>query len=121
MSIDVWRRFAFARGKCMSGTSRVNREVYARFCRRLEVKFLRPTWRFAPPGSNRSSGRGNEVAEAFGEEGRDGDLASVQAIIRVNAEQASKRLMQEPTLRFCGEGRSQGNGTSEWVPLILPG
>jgi hypothetical protein len=75
-----------------------------------------PGNRFAPPGSNRSGGRGNEVAEAFGVEGRDGDLASVQAIIRVNAEQTSKRLMQEPTLRFCGEGRSQGNGTSEWVP-----
>jgi len=27
----------------MAGTSRVNREVYARFCGRLEVKFLRPT------------------------------------------------------------------------------
>ena len=30
----------------MTGTSRVNREIYARFCRRLVVKFLRPTWRF---------------------------------------------------------------------------
>jgi len=29
----------------MAGTSRVNREVYARFCGRLEVKFLRPTRR----------------------------------------------------------------------------
>jgi S1-C subfamily serine protease len=27
----------------MAGTSRVNREVYARFCGRLEVQFLRPT------------------------------------------------------------------------------
>lgn len=27
----------------MAETSRVNREVYARFCGRLEVKFLRPT------------------------------------------------------------------------------
>jgi hypothetical protein len=27
----------------MAGTSRVNREVYARFCGRLEVKSLRPT------------------------------------------------------------------------------
>ena len=62
---------------------------------------------FAPPGSNRSSDGGNEVAEAFGVEGRDGDLASVQAITSVNAEQASKRLLQEPTLHFSGEGRSQ--------------
>jgi putative transposase len=29
----------------MAGTSRVNREIYARFCGRLEVKFLRPTRR----------------------------------------------------------------------------
>jgi hypothetical protein len=27
----------------MAGTSRVNREVYARFCGRLVVKFHRPT------------------------------------------------------------------------------
>ena len=30
-------------------TSRVNREIYARFCRRMEVKSLRPTWRLTPP------------------------------------------------------------------------
>ena len=33
----------------MAGTSRVNREVYARFCGRLEVKFLRPTRRLGTP------------------------------------------------------------------------
>ena len=32
-----------ARWQDMAGTSRVNREVYARFCGRLEVKSLRPT------------------------------------------------------------------------------
>jgi len=31
----------------MAGTSRVNREVHARFCERLEVKSLRPTRRIA--------------------------------------------------------------------------
>ena len=31
----------------------------------------------APPGSNRSSGGGNEAAGAFGVEGRVGDLASM--------------------------------------------
>jgi K+/H+ antiporter YhaU regulatory subunit KhtT len=45
---------------------------------------------FAPPGSNRSGGRGNETA--FGVEGRFGDLASVQAAMEVNAEQASIAL-----------------------------
>jgi hypothetical protein len=31
---------------------------------------------------------------------------SMQAVTRVNAEQASKRLMQEPTRPEFGEGRS---------------
>ena len=35
---------------------------------------------FAPPGSNRSSGGGNEAAEAFGVEGRIGDSVSMQAV-----------------------------------------
>jgi len=60
---------------------------------------------FAPPGSNRSGGGGNEAVGASGVEGRLGDLASMQAVTRVNAEQASKRLMQEPTHRDFGEGR----------------
>ncbi len=68
---------------------------------------------FAPPGSNQSGSGGNETAEASGAEGRNGDLASVQAVTRVNAEQASKRLMQEPTRPDFGEGRSGWNGKSE--------
>jgi hypothetical protein len=60
---------------------------------------------FAPPGSNRSGGEGNEAVGASGVEGRVGDSASMQAVTRVNAEQASKRLMQEPTHRDIGEGR----------------
>ena len=35
----------------------------------------------APPGSNRSSGRGDEAAGASGVEGREGDLASMQAVM----------------------------------------
>jgi len=35
-----------------------------------------------------------------------GDLANVQAETRVNAEQASKRAMWEPTRLKYGEGRS---------------
>ena len=35
-----------------------------------------------------------------------GDSASRQAVTRVNAEQASKRLTQEPTRPGFGEGRS---------------
>ena len=51
----------------------------------------------APAGSNRSGGGGNEAAEASGVEGHFSDLASRQAITRVNTEQASKRIMWEPT------------------------
>src|SRR3954454_2253544 len=46
------RRLSSQEGRAMA--SRVNREVYARFCGRLEVKFLRPTRRNIPPGSPRS-------------------------------------------------------------------
>ena len=35
---------------------------------------------FAPPGSNRSGGEGNEAVGASGVEGRIGDLASMQAV-----------------------------------------
>ncbi|MGA7245700.1 MAG: hypothetical protein WBX19_21135 [Terracidiphilus sp.] len=52
---------------------------------------------FAPPGSNRSSSGGNETAEAFDLKGRVGDLAIMQAVMEVNAEQAPKPVMQEPT------------------------
>src|SRR3954454_4198748 len=43
------RRLSLQDGRAMAGTSRVNREVYARFCGRLEVKFLRPTRRLGTP------------------------------------------------------------------------
>src|ERR1700683_4239419 len=52
----------------------------------------------APAGSNRSSHGGDEVAEAFGERVTIyGDSASVQAVTRVNAEQAPKSQMRRPT------------------------
>ena len=60
---------------------------------------------FAPPGSNRSSSGGNEAAEASDVKGRVGDLAIMQAVMEVNAEQAPKPEMQEPTRRFSREGR----------------
>ena len=47
---------------------------------------------FAPPGSNRSGGGGNETVGASGVEGHLGDLASMQAVTGVNAEQASIAL-----------------------------
>jgi len=58
-----------------------------------------PTRRNAPAGSNRSNCGGNEAVEAFGDQRvtKYGDVASVQAVTRVNAEQASKRTMRGPT------------------------
>jgi hypothetical protein len=61
----------------------------------------------APAGSNRSGGGGNETAGAFDAKGRSGDSASRQAVTRVNAEQASKCAMWEPTRHKIGEGRSR--------------
>ena len=64
----------------------------------------------APAGSNRSGGGGNETAGAFETTGRFGDSASRQAVTRVNAEQASKRVMWEPTrLHIRGRPPSLGN------------
>ena len=45
------RRLSSQDGRAMA--SRVNREVYARFCGRLEVKFLRPTRRLGTPACAR--------------------------------------------------------------------
>ena len=55
------------------------------------------------------------------EKGRNGDLVSVQAVTRVNAEQASKGQTQEPTRLSNGEGRCRWNSASEQVSLVLPG
>src|ERR1035441_7871359 len=51
----------------------------------------------APPGSNRSGGGGNEAAEASGGKGRIRRLGESAGCTRVNAEQASKLIMQELT------------------------
>jgi hypothetical protein len=63
---------------------------------------------FAPPGSNRLGGGGNEAIGASGVEGHVGDLASMPAVTRVNAEQASKRLTQETTRRVVGRAAADG-------------
>jgi hypothetical protein len=45
-----------------------------------------------------------------------GDLASVQAVTGVNAEQASKRAMRKPTRLNYGEGRRRGHPA--WPGLL---
>ena len=74
----------------------------------------------APASSNRSGGGGDETAGAFDGKGRVGDPASRQALTRVNAEQASKRLMREPTQRTCGEGRRRRCPGSNAIPCDDP-
>ena len=59
----------------------------------------------APAGSNRSGGGGNEAAGAFDGKGPFSGPASGQAVTRVNAEQAPKAVMWEPTRPTYGEGR----------------
>jgi len=50
-----------------------------------------------------------------------GDLASLQAVTRVNAEQASKTMMQEPTHPKFGEGRRRGISNERLGLSDLPG
>ena len=78
----------------------------------------------APAGSNRSSHGGNEAVEAFGDQRvtKYGDVASVQAVTRVNAEQASKRTMRRPTrLPFRGRLIRLGEVSKAIRPAAAPG
>ena len=49
-----------------------------------------------------------------------GDSASWQAVTRVNAEQASKSVMWEPTLPRHGEGRRRGYRGTTTIPATVP-
>jgi hypothetical protein len=49
-----------------------------------------------------------------------GDSASRQAVTCVNAEQASKRVMREPTCLNNREGRRRGQPGSEPIPSAVP-
>ena len=76
---------------------------------------------FVPPGNNRSGGGGNEVVGAFDAKGRSSGSVSMQVVMRVNTEQASKHLTQVPTRRSDGEGRRRLKGTSDQLPSDLQG
>jgi hypothetical protein len=83
-----------------------------------------PTRRSAPAGSYRSSGGGNEAAEAFGNmhATKYGGSASVQAVTRVNAEQTSKRTMHRPTRQPYRGRLIRRSGSSKAVPPVaVPG
>jgi hypothetical protein len=49
-----------------------------------------------------------------------GDSASKQAVTRVNAEQASKHSMWEPTQQWDGEGRRRRFQGSKTIPPAVP-
>ena len=49
-----------------------------------------------------------------------GDLASMQAVTRVNAEQASEKVMRKPTPLNLGEGRRRWR-TRAMAPAGPPG
>ena len=50
-----------------------------------------------------------------------GDPARMQAVTKVNVEQASKRIMQELTRRHFGESRMPMGEYERTSPLVLPG
>jgi hypothetical protein len=73
----------------------------------LRVKVPPGNW-FAPPGSNRSGGEGNEAVGAFGVEGREGDLASMQAVTCHLGPKRPAKTHENLT------GIGQNNGRWEW-------
>ena len=69
----------------------------------------RPIGRSA--GSNQGDAGGNKFVEVLWCNGSLlGDLATMQAETRVNAEQASKRIMRKPTRLLFREGRRRWTG-----------
>jgi hypothetical protein len=86
------------------------------------------TW-VAPAGSNRSGGGGNKTAGAFDGKGRKAAPRSDRPQRVVNAEQAPKAVMWEPTRPTSGEGRRRrvrGDGWNRpsherFDPAVLPG
>src|SRR4051795_5124201 len=111
MSDRFQRRLSSQGGRAMAGTSRVNREVYARFCGRLEVKFLRPTRRPADqPEQGVAAGR---HGEALG-----------QACAGLTAQSQPKvalDLAQAPGATRPGSGGDGGQAFGEDPPGALGG
>jgi hypothetical protein len=58
----------------------------------------------APPGTTWRVDGGNKIDQAHQEKGCESSSGSVQAVTRVNVEQASKRAMRTPSPLILGEG-----------------
>jgi len=76
---------------------------------------------FAPPGSNRSGGGGNETVGASGVESRSGDLASMQAVTCRERWAGHETSNAGALPRVMWAGRRWWDCTSERVPSDLPG
>jgi len=80
-----------------------------------------PTWQLSlQPEAVGAAEEVTLLSEAFDVKGSLSDSATVQAVTRVNAEQASKRQMREPTQPKDGEGRCRGKTGSEPIPVHGP-
>jgi len=67
----------------------------------------KPTWQLSlQPVAIGVVAEVTKLPKPLVQKGRIGDSASTQAVTRVNAEQAPKRLMRRPTQPKYGEGRS---------------
>ena len=58
----------------------------------------------APPGTTWRVDGGDKIKQAHQEKGCESSSGSVQAVTRVNVEQASKRAMRTPSPLILGEG-----------------
>jgi len=58
----------------------------------------------APPGTTWRVDEGDKINQTLQEKGCESSSGSVQAVMRVNVEQASKRAMRTPSPLILGEG-----------------
>jgi hypothetical protein len=75
----------------------------------------------APTGSTQSGSRRQRSGLKHSWKRPLGESASTEAITRVNAEQASKRVMREPTCLHYRAGRRHSSETSDTTRAVPPG
>src|SRR4051794_6323757 len=91
-SVHILRRLSSRGDKGMVGTSRVNREVYARFCGRLEVKSLRPTRRPASDAFGLNT-RATRATDQPDRGARRTDMEFLQTVRKLHAVTAISNFM----------------------------
>ena len=83
--------------------SRVNREVYARFCGRLEVKFLRPTRRLGTP---------------YSQDLRDRVVSAVSGGSSARGAAKLFGIGISTAVRWAQRLRAEGHAEASWVGII---